>query len=220
MKGSKASQQIFFTTCHLPGGLHSPQEDWIHTSKATSYAQPCWCPAPKGQTVSDQCQQTATVRGQSRSRISGAGQHSFQLFPSKKQISASQVFHHINLLRPCQQECPGSSLLMWKNQHKQESNPVGFYSVFHRNITNHNHILGIYYMFQCFDISEQNKTPSCMLRYRTVKQASLPGILKYQYRNFFHEIYFFQRYIPENTFSKTAYAFNTRQSWFNFSKPH
>lgn len=29
----------------------------------------------------------------SQSRISGAGQHSFQLFPSKKGISASQVFH-------------------------------------------------------------------------------------------------------------------------------
>lgn len=31
--------------------------------------------------------------GASQSRISGAEQHSFQLFPSKKQISASQVFH-------------------------------------------------------------------------------------------------------------------------------
>lgn len=28
------------------------------------------------------------------------------------------------------------------------------------------------------------------------------------------------RHIPENTFSKSAYAFNTRQSWLNFSKPH
>lgn len=33
-------------------------------------------------------------------------------------------------------------------------------------------------------------------------------------------MYFFQKYIPENTFSKCAYAFNTRQSWLNFSKPH
>lgn len=117
----------------------------------------------------------------SQSRISGAGQHSFQLFPSKKGISASQVsFTCTSLLRPCQQEYLGTSLQTWKNQHKQESSPVGLYSVFHGNITNYNCILGIYYMFHCFHISEQNKTPSCMLRYRTVKQASLPGILKYQ----------------------------------------
>lgn len=122
-----------------------------------------------------------------------------------------------SLLRPRQQKRLGLKSTE-KNQHKQESSPVGFYSVFHRNITNHNHILGIYYMFQCFHISEQNKTPCCMLWYRTIKQASL--LLKYQYCNFFHEIYFLQRYIPENTFSKSSYTFNIRQSWLNFSKSH
>lgn len=85
-----------------------------------------------------------------------------------------------SLLRPHQQEYLGSSLLMRKNQHKQESSPGGFCSVFHGNVTHHNHILGIYYMFHCFHISEQNKTPSCMLWYQTVQKASLPDILKYQ----------------------------------------
>lgn len=62
----------------------------------------------------------------SQSRISGAaGQCSLQLFPSKEGISASQAsFTCISLLRPCQQGYLGLSLLMWKNQHKQESSPV------------------------------------------------------------------------------------------------
>lgn len=33
-------------------------------------------------------------------------------------------------------------------------------------------------------------------------------------------MYFTQKHIPENTFSKYAYAFNTRKTWLNFSKPH
>lgn len=55
-----------------------------------------------------------------------------------------------SLLRPCQQEYLGWSLLIWKKQHKQESSPVGFYSVFHGNITNHYHIQGILLRFIVF----------------------------------------------------------------------
>lgn len=63
VKGSKASQKILFTPCHLPRGLHNPQVDKFHTSKAISHAQPCWWPGLKCWTVSDQCQQTVSVRG-------------------------------------------------------------------------------------------------------------------------------------------------------------
>lgn len=83
----------------------------------------------------------------------------------------------------------------------------------------HDHVLNTYYICHCFPISEQN-IPSCMLWYQAVKQVSLLGILKYRYWNLFHEMCFTQKYTPENTLSKCAYALNTRQSWLRFSKPH
>lgn len=120
----------------------------------------------------------------SQSRISGAGQHSFQLFPSKKQISASQFFYlHQSALTMSARILGLKATDVKKTNTNKKAAQLGFIQYFMETLQiswkHHNHIPGIYYTFHCCHISEQNKAPCSMLWYRTIKQASLPGLLKY-----------------------------------------
>lgn len=114
----------------------------------------------------------------SQSRISGAGQHSFQLFPSKRQISASQIFHlHQSAQTTSARILRLKSTDVKKTAQTRKQPSWVLFSISWKHYKSQSHSR---YSSHCFHIYEQNKTPSCMLWYQTVKQAFFSGILKYQ----------------------------------------
>lgn len=82
--------------------------------------------------------------------------------PQERDFCQSSVFHLHQSAQTVSARALGlKSTDVKKTTQTRKQSTFGVFLVFHGNITSYDHILGIYYIFYCFHLSEQNKIPRC-----------------------------------------------------------